>query len=59
MRLNRNKVYDLDMIIIRILKICGKPICKPLEIVYKDFLYTSLFLLKWKKGNIGPSHETG
>ena len=31
--LNPNKAHDHDMISIRMLKICGEPICKPLEYI--------------------------
>ena len=47
------------MISIRMLKLCGDPICKPLEIISKAFLRNSRFLLEWKKANLVPIHEKG
>ena len=41
------------------LKICGNTICKPLELIFKQALTTSVFPSEWKKGNIVPSYNEG
>ena len=37
-KLDANKSHGHDMISIRILKICGKPICKPLKMIFQDYI---------------------
>ena len=55
--LNPNKAHDHDNISIRMLKICGSTIYRPLEIIFKEALSTGLFPSEWKKGNIVPIME--
>ena len=50
--LNPNKAHGHDNISIRMLKICGDTIRKPLELIFKKALTTGLFPSEWKKGNI-------
>ena len=50
--LNPNKAHGHDNISIRMFKICGDTICKPLELVFKQALTTGLFPFEWTKGNI-------
>ena len=57
--LHPNKAHGQDNISIRMLKIYGNSICKPLEIIYKEFCSLGLFPLEWKKGNIAPIHKKG
>ena len=57
--LDPNKAHSQDKISIRMLKIYGSSICKPLEIIYKEFCSLGLFTLDWKKGNIAPIHKKG
>ena len=38
-------------------KICGDPICLPLEMIFKQALLTGVFPSEWKKGNIVPIHK--
>ena len=57
--LDSNKAHGQDKISISMLKICGNSICKPLKIIYNEFLSLSLFLLEWKKGNIVQIHKKG
>ena len=47
------------MISIRILKICGKSICKPLELIFKTCLRNGRFPLEWNKANVVPIHKKG
>ena len=46
--LNSNKVHGHDNISIRMLKICGDTICKPLELIFKRALTTGVFPSEWK-----------
>ena len=41
--LNPNKVHGHDNISIRMLKICGNTICKPLVLIFKQALTTGVF----------------
>ena len=41
------------------LKICGDTICKPLELIFKQFLTAGVFLSELKKANIVPCYKTG
>ena len=55
--LNSNKARGHDNISIRMFKICGNTICKPLELIFKQALNTGVFLSEWKKGNIFPCYK--
>ena len=57
--LNPNKAHGHDNINIRMLKICGNTICKPLELIFKQALTTGVFPSEWKKGNIVPCYKKG
>ena len=57
--LDPNKAHDHDEISIRMLKICGDSICRPLSIIFKTCLRTDIFPLEWKKANIVPIHKKG
>ena len=57
--LNPNKAHGHDNISIRMLKICGDTICKPLELIFKQALTTGVFPSEWKKGNIVPCYKKG
>lgn len=46
-----NKAHGQGKIAIHILSTYGDSICKPLEIIYKEYFYKRLFPLEWKKGN--------
>ena len=52
-----NKAHGHDMISIRMLKICGKFIIKPLQIIYKKGLEKGCFPNEWKKANVVPVHK--
>ena len=47
--LNPNKTHSHDNISIRMLKIYGNTICKPLELIFKQALTTGVFPSEWKK----------
>ena len=55
--LDHNKAHEHDNISIRMLKICGDTICKPLEMIYSQALTSGSFPSEWKKGNIVPIHK--
>ena len=58
-QLDSNKAYGHDMIRIRTLKLCGDPICKPLELIFKTCLRNGRFLLEWKKVYALSIHKKG
>ena len=49
-----NKAYGHDMISIRMLKLCGEAICRPLNLIFKTCLNTGKFP---SKGNVVPIHK--
>ena len=42
------------LVIIRMLKICGKSISKPLKIIFKSCIRKGQFPREWKKANVVP-----
>ena len=57
--LDPNKAHGHDQISIRMLKICSKTICKPLDCIFCECLNTGLFPLEWKKANLVPVYKKG
>ena len=57
--LDPNKAHGHDNISIRMLKICGSSIYKPLEMIFKQCIETGLFPSEWKKANIVSIHKKG
>ena len=55
--LDPNKAHGHDMIGIRMLKICGESILKPLELVFKSCIESGKFPIEWKKANVVPVHK--
>ena len=41
------------------IKICGKSISKPLQLIFNQCIDTGSFSLEWKKANIVPIHKKG
>ena len=58
-RLDPNKAHDHDMLSIPMIKLCGKSICKPLSIIFKDCLNEGKFPHEWKKADVVPVHKKG
>ena len=56
-KLDPNKAHGHDMISIRMLKLCGDSIWKPLEIIFKNCLQEGIFPNEWKKANVVPIHK--
>ena len=48
-----------DNISIRMLKICGVSVCKPLEIIFRTCLNQGKFPEEWKKANVVPVFKKG
>ena len=51
--------HGYDEISIRMLKMCGDSICRPLNIIFKTCLRIGKFFSEWKKANIFPIHKKG
>ena len=47
------------MISIRMLKLCGKSICKPLDLIFKSCMKQGKVSTEWKKASIVPIHKKG
>ena len=56
-KLDSNKAHGHDEISIRMLKICGSSVCRPLQIIYKSCLDKGKFPQEWKKANVVPVHK--
>ena len=52
-----NKAHGHDKISIRMLKLYGEAICRPLNTMFKTCLNTGKFLSEWKKGNVVPIYK--
>ena len=55
--LDPNKAHGQDMISICMLKKCGKPICKLLELIFQSCFKNGNFPSELKKANIVPVHQ--
>ena len=55
--LNVNKAHGCDNISIRIVKMFGKSICKPLELIFRNCIAAEKFPRIWKKANVIPIHK--
>ena len=55
--LNINKAHGFDGISVRMIKICGTSISKPLRIIFRKCLETGYFPQSWKQANIIPIHK--
>ena len=56
-KLGSNKAHGDDMVNIRMLKLCHKSFCKPLNIIFKFCLTQGIFGLEWKKANVVTIHR--
>ena len=41
------------------LKLCGKSICKPLDLIFQSCIKQRKFPTEWKKANVVPVHKKG
>ena len=55
--LDPNKAHGHDMMSIRMLKICGDSIYKPLHLIFRASLDQGTFPLRWKKANVVPIYK--
>ena len=55
--LDPNKAHGYNMISIRMLKICGKSICKPLELIFQSCIKHGKFPNERKMANVVPVHK--
>ena len=55
--LNPNKADGPDKIRTRMIKICGKSLCKSSEMIFNSCIIKGEFLSEWKKANIVPVHK--
>ena len=55
--LDPNKAHGYDMISIYMLKLYGKSICKPLDLIFQSCMKQGKFLTAWKKANIVLVHK--
>ena len=52
-------IYGHDMISIRMIKLCGISVCKPLEIIFQNCLHSKKSLSEWEKANVVPTFKRG
>ena len=57
--LEPNKAHGHDMISIRMLKLCSKSICKPLDLIFQSCIKQGKFPAEWKKANVVLVHKKG
>ena len=57
--LDLNKSHGHDMLSIRMIKLCGNSICKPLSITFNDCLKEEKFPSDWEKAHVVPVHKKG
>ena len=50
--LSPNKAHSADKISIRMIKICGKSLCKALEMILKSRVIKGEHPFEWKKTNV-------
>ena len=55
--LNPNKAHDPDKVSIRMIKICGKSLSRPLEMVFKSCVIKGEYPSEWKKANVVLVHK--
>ena len=54
-----NKAHEHDEIFVKMLKLCSPSICKPLTLLFENYLASGEFLNVWKKSNIVSVHKKG
>ena len=55
--LDPNKAHGHDKLGVRILKLCGKSICKRLDLIFKSCIIYGEFPTEWKKANVVTVHK--
>ena len=54
-----NKAHSIDMLSIRMIKLCGNSLCNPLSMIFNDSQRRENFLLLGKKTHVIPVHKKG
>ena len=57
--LNPNKAHGPNKLSIRAIKICGKSLCKPLQIILKSCIIKGEYPFESRKANVVPVHKKG
>ena len=52
-----NEAHGHDILSISMLKLCGKSICKPLDLIFQSCIKHSEFPTERKKANVLPVHK--
>ena len=55
--LDPNKAHGHEMLSVRIIKLCGSSICKPLSTIFNDCLKEGNFPSDWKKARVAFVHK--
>ena len=55
--LDSNKAHGHDVLSIRMIKLCGNSVCKPLSIIFNYFRNEAKFPHEWKKANVVLGHK--
>ena len=55
--LDPNTAHGHDILSIRMLKLCGKSICKPFDLIFQFCIKHEEFPTEWKKANAVPVHK--
>ena len=55
--LDSNKAHGYDNISVRLIKICGISICRPLEIIFSNCISQGVFPDYLKRANVVPVHK--
>ena len=55
--LNSNKAHSWDNISVRMIRICGNELVKPLELIFRSCIRNSYFPSVWKRANVVPVHK--
>ena len=56
-KIDPNKAHGHNMISIRMLKMCGNTIYKPLQLIFRSCIENRKFPSKWKKANVVPINK--
>ena len=55
--MNVNKSHGHDDVSIRMIKMCDKSLLRPLSIIFRNSLKSSIYPSTWKKANVIPVHK--
>ena len=57
--LDPNETYSHNILSIRMIKLCANSICKPLSIIFNDYLMERKCPFDWKKAHVVPIQKKG